>query len=351
MSTNTIYPKRKLESVPFQGQLDFIEKANRTKGQYQTFHRYHNNNNNNSYNHGVNNNNNNHHHHHHNNNHNHHQHYLQQQQQNKYALAAVAAAAAVQHQQQQTYLLQKQQAQQAALAQQKQQQQQQQQQQQNSHYMSYPSQSHVYAQTQPPPQVFADVPMEKTNSATISSSNQSVNNAPYDLKTNFMLYNGSSTSISSPTNSQFGSSKQNSTSSQSSSATTTTATFTTKLFDNHPGSSANNSPVLLPPNSNKNSSSSPPNLFLSTSNRGAGTGSPLLSANLTPTTTTFLNSPSLVPVGGSGSNTWNVGVSTPTTTSSIWGTRSSGTSTTLTPTPIAKSGSNIMSGFGSSNLW
>ena len=81
-----------------------------------------------------------------------------------------------------------------------------------------------------------------------------------------MLYNNSTNSIPSPTNSQYGGNggggggKQTSASSQSSGGGVAAAAtgFTTKLFDNSVGSNSN-SPILLPPNANRNPS--PPNLF------------------------------------------------------------------------------------------
>lgn len=356
MSAQTTYPKRNLEVIPFSYQLEFIDKvvSSPTKSQHQSSNRYHNNNNNN-------------HHHHHQNQHLHlhqqYQQYLQQQQQqNKYTLAAVAAAAALQQQQQQTFLLQQQQAQQAALAQKKQQQQQQKQtQHQHSQlFVNYNSQSPQVFALPTPPQVFGDVPMDKsiTNSSMFSSLSQPLNTTGnIDLKTNFMLYNNSTNSIPSPTNSQYGGNggggggKQTSASSQSSGAAAGAAAatgFTTKLFDNSVGSNSN-SPILLPPNANRNPS--PPNLFLSTNSSNNNNGSPLMGASMTPTSTSFLNnSPSLVTTGPISSNTWSMGVSTPTS-GSIWGNKSSGTSTTLTATPITKTSSNVMSSFNGSNLW
>lgn len=357
MSAQTTYPKRNLEVIPFSYQLEFIDKvvSSPTKSQHQSSNRYHNNNNNN-------------HHHHHQNQHLHlHQQYQQclqqQQQQNKYTLAAVAAAAALQQQQQQTFLLQQQQAQQAALAQKKQQQQQQQQKQtQHQHsqlFVNYNSQSPQVFALPTPPQVFGDVPMDKsiTNSSMFSSLSQPLNTTGnIDLKTNFMLYNNSTNSIPSPTNSQYGGNgggggKQTSASSQSSGgagAAVAATSFTTKLFDNSVGSNSN-SPILLPPNANRNPS--PPNLFLSTNSSNNNNGSPLMGASMTPTSTSFLNnSPSLVTTGPISSNTWSMGVSTPTS-GSIWGNKSSGTSTTLTATPITKTSSNVMSSFNGSNLW
>lgn len=352
MSAQTTYPKRNLEVIPFSYQLEFIDKvvSSPTKSQHQSSNRYHNNNNNN-------------HNHHHQNQHLHlhqqYQQYLQQQQQqNKYTLAAVAAAAALQQQQQQTFLLQQQQAQQAALAQKKQQQQQQQKQTQHQHsqlFVNYNSQSPQVFALPTPPQVFGDVPMDKsiTNSSMFSSLSQPLNTTGnIDLKTNFMLYNNSTNSIPSPTNSQYGGNggggggKQTSASSQSSGAAA--IGFTTKLFDNSVGSNSN-SPILLPPNANRNPS--PPNLFLSTNSSNNNNGSPLMGASMTPTSTSFLNnSPSLVTTGPISSNTWSMGVSTPTS-GSIWGNKSSGTSTTLTATPITKTSSNVMSSFNGSNLW
>lgn len=358
MSAQTTYPKRNLEVIPFSYQLEFIDKvvSSPTKSQHQSSNRYHNNNNNN-------------HHHHHQNQHLHlHQQYQQflqqQQQQNKYTLAAVAAAAALQQQQQQTFLLQQQQAQQAALAQKKQQQQQQQKQTQHQHsqlFVNYNSQSPQVFALPTPPQVFGDVPMDKsiTNSSMFSSLSQPLNTTGnIDLKTNFMLYNNSTNSIPSPTNSQYGGNggggggKQTSASSQSSGgggvAAAAATGFTTKLFDNSVGSNSN-SPILLPPNANRNPS--PPNLFLSTNSSNNNNGSPLMGASMTPTSTSFLNnSPSLVTTGPISSNTWSIGVSTPTS-GSIWGNKSSGTSTTLTATPITKTSSNVMSSFNGSNLW
>ena len=357
MSAQTTYPKRNLEVIPFSYQLEFIDKvvSSPTKSQHQSSNRYHNNNNNN-------------HNHHHQNQHLHlhqqYQQYLQQQQQqNKYTLAAVAAAAALQQQQQQTFLLQQQQAQQAALAQKKQQQQQQQQKQtQHQHsqlFVNYNSQSPQVFALPTPPQVFGDVPMDKsiTNSSMFSSLSQPLNTTGnIDLKTNFMLYNNSTNSIPSPTNSQYGGNggggKQTSASSQSSGgggfAAAAATGFTTKLFDNSVGSNSN-SPILLPPNANRNPS--PPNLFLSTNSSNNNNGSPLMGASMTPTSTSFLNnSPSLVTTGPISSNTWSMGVSTPTS-GSIWGNKSSGTSTTLTATPITKTSSNVMSSFNGSNLW
>lgn len=356
MSAQTTYPKRNLEVIPFSYQLEFIDKvvSSPTKSQHQSSNRYHNNNNNN-------------HHHHHQNQHLHlHQQYQQclqqQQQQNKYTLAAVAAAAALQQQQQQTFLLQQQQAQQAALAQKKQQQQQQQKQTQHQHsqlFVNYNSQSPQVFALPTPPQVFGDVPMDKsiTNSSMFSSLSQPLNTTGnIDLKTNFMLYNNSTNSIPSPTNSQYGGNgggggKQTSASSQSSGgagAAVAATSFTTKLFDNSVGSNSN-SPILLPPNANRNPS--PPNLFLSTNSSNNNNGSPLMGASMTPTSTSFLNnSPSLVTTGPISSNTWSMGVSTPTS-GSIWGNKSSGTSTTLTATPITKTSSNVMSSFNGSNLW
>lgn len=357
MSAQTTYPKRNLEVIPFSYQLEFIDKvvSSPTKSQHQSSNRYHNNNNNN-------------HHHHHQNQHLHlHQQYQQclqqQQQQNKYTLAAVAAAAALQQQQQQTFLLQQQQAQQAALAQKKQQQQQQQQKQtQHQHsqlFVNYNSQSPQVFALPTPPQVFGDVPMDKsiTNSSMFSSLSQPLNTTGnIDLKTNFMLYNNSTNSIPSPTISQYGGNgggggKQTSASSQSSGgagAAVAATSFTTKLFDNSVGSNSN-SPILLPPNANRNPS--PPNLFLSTNSSNNNNGSPLMGASMTPTSTSFLNnSPSLVTTGPISSNTWSMGVSTPTS-GSIWGNKSSGTSTTLTATPITKTSSNVMSSFNGSNLW
>jgi len=356
MSAQTTYPKRNLEVIPFSYQLEFIDKvvSSPTKSQHQSSNRYHNNNNNN-------------HHHHHQNQHLHlHQQYQQclqqQQQQNKYTLAAVAAAAALQQQQQQTFLLQQQQAQQAALAQKKQQQQQQQKQTQHQHsqlFVNYNSQSPQVFALPTPPQVFGDVPMDKsiTNSSMFSSLSQPLNTTGnIDLKTNFMLYNNSTNSIPSPTISQYGGNgggggKQTSASSQSSGgagAAVAATSFTTKLFDNSVGSNSN-SPILLPPNANRNPS--PPNLFLSTNSSNNNNGSPLMGASMTPTSTSFLNnSPSLVTTGPISSNTWSMGVSTPTS-GSIWGNKSSGTSTTLTATPITKTSSNVMSSFNGSNLW
>lgn len=356
MSAQTTYPKRNLEVIPFSYQLEFIDKvvSSPTKSQHQSSNRYHNNNNNN-------------HNHHHQNQHLHlhqqYQQYLQQQQQqNKYTLAAVAAAAALQQQQQQTFLLQQQQAQQAALAQKKQQQQQQQKQTQHQHsqlFVNYNSQSPQVFALPTPPQVFGDVPMDKsiTNSSMFSSLSQPLNTTGnIDLKTNFMLYNNSTNSIPSPTNSQYGGNgggggKQTSASSQSSGgagAAVAATSFTTKLFDNSVGSNSN-SPILLPPNANRNPS--PPNLFLSTNSSNNNNGSPLMGASMTPTSTSFLNnSPSLVTTGPISSNTWSMGVSTPTS-GSIWGNKSSGTSTTLTATPITKTSSNVMSSFNGSNLW
>lgn len=357
MSAQTTYPKRNLEVIPFSYQLEFIDKvvSSPTKSQHQSSNRYHNNNNNN-------------HNHHHQNQHLHlhqqYQQYLQQQQQqNKYTLAAVAAAAALQQQQQQTFLLQQQQGQQAALAQKKQQQQQQQQKQtQHQHsqlFVNYNSQSPQVFALPTPPQVFGDVPMDKsiTNSSMFSSLSQPLNTTGnIDLKTNFMLYNNSTNSIPSPTNSQYGGNggggKQTSASSQSSGgggvAAAAATGFTTKLFDNSVGSNSN-SPILLPPNANRNPS--PPNLFLSTNSSNNNNGSPLMGASMTPTSTSFLNnSPSLVTTGPISSNTWSMGVSTPTS-GSIWGNKSSGTSTTLTATPITKTSSNVMSSFNGSNLW
>lgn len=355
MSAQTTYPKRNLEVIPFSYQLEFIDKvvSSPTKSQHQSSNRYHNNNNNN-------------HNHHHQNQHLHlhqqYQQYLQQQQQqNKYTLAAVAAAAALQQQQQQTFLLQQQQAQQAALAQKKQQQQQQQKQTQHQHsqlFVNYNSQSPQVFALPTPPQVFGDVPMDKsiTNSSMFSSLSQPLNTTGnIDLKTNFMLYNNSTNSIPSPTNSQYGGNggggKQTSASSQSSGGGVAAAAatgFTTKLFDNSVGSNSN-SPILLPPNANRNPS--PPNLFLSTNSSNNNNGSPLMGASMTPTSTSFLNnSPSLVTTGPISSNTWSMGVSTPTS-GSIWGNKSSGTSTTLTATPITKTSSNVMSSFNGSNLW
>ena len=356
MSAQTTYPKRNLEVIPFSYQLEFIDKvvSSPTKSQHQSSNRYHNNNNNN-------------HHHHHQNQHLHlhqqYQQYLQQQQQqNKYTLAAVAAAAALQQQQQQTFLLQQQQAQQAALAQKKQQQQQQQKQTQHQHsqlFVNYNSQSPQVFALPTPPQVFGDVPMDKsiTNSSMFSSLSQPLNTTGnIDLKTNFMLYNNSTNSIPSPTISQYGGNgggggKQTSASSQSSGGGVAAAAatgFTTKLFDNSVGSNSN-SPILLPPNANRNPS--PPNLFLSTNSSNNNNGSPLMGASMTPTSTSFLNnSPSLVTTGPISSNTWSMGVSTPTS-GSIWGNKSSGTSTTLTATPITKTSSNVMSSFNGSNLW
>lgn len=356
MSAQTTYPKRNLEVIPFSYQLEFIDKvvSSPTKSQHQSSNRYHNNNNNN-------------HHHHHQNQHLHlHQQYQQclqqQQQQNKYTLAAVAAAAALQQQQQQTFLLQQQQAQQAALAQKKQQQQQQQKQTQHQHsqlFVNYNSQSPQVFALPTPPQVFGDVPMDKsiTNSSMFSSLSQPLNTTGnIDLKTNFMLYNNSTNSIPSPTISQYGGNgggggKQTSASSQSSGGGVAAAAatgFTTKLFDNSVGSNSN-SPILLPPNANRNPS--PPNLFLSTNSSNNNNGSPLMGASMTPTSTSFLNnSPSLVTTGPISSNTWSMGVSTPTS-GSIWGNKSSGTSTTLTATPITKTSSNVMSSFNGSNLW
>lgn len=356
MSAQTTYPKRNLEVIPFSYQLEFIDKvvSSPTKSQHQSSNRYHNNNNNN-------------HNHHHQNQHLHlHQQYQQclqqQQQQNKYTLAAVAAAAALQQQQQQTFLLQQQQAQQAALAQKKQQQQQQQKQTQHQHsqlFVNYNSQSPQVFALPTPPQVFGDVPMDKsiTNSSMFSSLSQPLNTTGnIDLKTNFMLYNNSTNSIPSPTNSQYGGNgggggKQTSASSQSSGGGVAAAAatgFTTKLFDNSVGSNSN-SPILLPPNANRNPS--PPNLFLSTNSSNNNNGSPLMGASMTPTSTSFLNnSPSLVTTGPISSNTWSMGVSTPTS-GSIWGNKSSGTSTTLTATPITKTSSNVMSSFNGSNLW
>lgn len=356
MSAQTTYPKRNLEVIPFSYQLEFIDKvvSSPTKSQHQSSNRYHNNNNNN-------------HNHHHQNQHLHlhqqYQQYLQQQQQqNKYTLAAVAAAAALQQQQQQTFLLQQQQAQQAALVQKKQQQQQQQKQTQHQHsqlFVNYNSQSPQVFALPTPPQVFGDVPMDKsiTNSSMFSSLSQPLNTTGnIDLKTNFMLYNNSTNSIPSPTNSQYGGNgggggKQTSASSQSSGGGVAAAAatgFTTKLFDNSVGSNSN-SPILLPPNANRNPS--PPNLFLSTNSSNNNNGSPLMGASMTPTSTSFLNnSPSLVTTGPISSNTWSMGVSTPTS-GSIWGNKSSGTSTTLTATPITKTSSNVMSSFNGSNLW
>lgn len=356
MSAQTTYPKRNLEVIPFSYQLEFIDKvvSSPTKSQHQSSNRYHNNNNNN-------------HNHHHQNQHLHlhqqYQQYLQQQQQqNKYTLAAVAAAAALQQQQQQTFLLQQQQAQQAALAQKKQQQQQQQKQTQHQHsqlFVNYNSQSPQVFALPTPPQVFGDVPMDKsiTNSSMFSSLSQPLNTTGnIDLKTNFMLYNNSTNSIPSPTISQYGGNgggggKQTSASSQSSGgagAAVAATSFTTKLFDNSVGSNSN-SPILLPPNANRNPS--PPNLFLSTNSSNNNNGSPLMGASMTPTSTSFLNnSPSLVTTGPISSNTWSMGVSTPTS-GSIWGNKSSGTSTTLTATPITKTSSNVMSSFNGSNLW
>ena len=174
-------------------------------------------------------------------------------------------------------MLQQQQAQQAALAQKKQQQQQQQQQQQkqtqHQHsqlFVNYNSQSPQVFALPTPPQVFGDVPMDKsiTNSSMFSSLSQPLNTTGnIDLKTNFMLYNNSTNSIPSPTNSQYGGNggggggKQTSASSQSSGGGVAAAAatgFTTKLFDNSVGSNSN-SPILLPPNANRNPS--PPNLF------------------------------------------------------------------------------------------
>ena len=266
MSAQTTYPKRNLEVIPFSYQLEFIDKvvSSPTKSQHQSSNRYHNNNNNN-------------HNHHHQNQHLHlhqqYQQYLQQQQQqNKYTLAAVAAAAALQQQQQQTFC----------------------------YNNSKPNKQHwlkrnnnnnnnrskhsinihnclliiipnpqVFA-LPTPPQVFGDVPMDKsiTNSSMFSSLSQPLNTTGnIDLKTNFMLYNNSTNSIPSPTNSQYGGNggggggKQTSASSQSSGGGVAAAAatgFTTKLFDNSVGSNSN-SPILLPPNANRNPS--PPNLF------------------------------------------------------------------------------------------
>ena len=339
MSAQTTYPKRNLEVIPFSYQLEFIDKvvSSPTKSQHQSSNRYHNNNNNN-------------HHHHHQNQHLHlhqqYQQYLQQQQQqNKYTLAAVAAAAALQQQQQQTFLLQ---------------QQKQTQHQHSQLFVNYNSQSPQVFALPTPPQVFGDVPMDKsiTNSSMFSSLSQPLNTTGnIDLKTNFMLYNNSTNSIPSPTNSQYGGNggggggKQTSASSQSSGAAAGAAAatgFTTKLFDNSVGSNSN-SPILLPPNANRNPS--PPNLFLSTNSSNNNNGSPLMGASMTPTSTSFLNnSPSLVTTGPISSNTWSMGVSTPTS-GSIWGNKSSGTSTTLTATPITKTSSNVMSILNGSNLW
>ncbi|EGW34179.1 uncharacterized protein SPAPADRAFT_59612 [Spathaspora passalidarum NRRL Y-27907] len=357
MSTTTSYPKRKLELIPFNNQIEYIDKVivNNSKHQNQ-FSNY-----GSRYNHG-----------HGGHGHNHHN-----QQQNKYALAAVAVAAAVQHQQQQHYLLQQQQ--QVRQGQQQKQgyysggyQQQQQQQQYNPpQYQKQPSQTSspqmygLQQQPQPqqyqPPQIFADVGPsvlpEANNSFTQGqqTTGGSSSQAPgYDLKTNFMIYNNSSNSISSPT-SQQPQLKQSSVSSASSAtATLPGGPLLPKLFDSIGTNSTNNSPILLPPNANTYKNSSPPDLFLSnTTGNSTSTlnNSPPLVNTPTPTTN-FFSSPSLLP--GSSSN-WNT--SNPST-SSIWGQSSNSFKSNITlanpttsTTATGNGKNNLLSSFGSTNLW
>ena len=371
MSSTTVYPKRKIESVPFGQQLEVINKVslNNSKNQGQTakYHQnYHHHHHQNKYNGSFHNNNNNHMNkgnngHYGYNNHHH------VQQQNKYALAAVAAAAAVQHQQQQTFLLQqqavlarKQQQQQQQYKQQLQQQhhhQQQQQQQQQRHQQqqhlqqqhlqqpqqfrytngnqflqqqncqgyAYPSQDQGFSAfnvqqsqmfTQPPPQVFADL-----NNSTLLDQNTTGGSGQSQLRNNFLMSNGSSNSVNSST-----------------SSSNSTPTGYPKVFDTNSIKSFENRGSI-----DKNS---PPNLYLPTNVPPMSSGAPFFNSPTLSSTTTPTQS-----------NIWNGdnhGGSTPTAGSSaigsIWAKAPDGPSL-LSSNKNATMNTGPISSFAASKIW
>lgn len=336
MSSPTIseYPKRKLDLVPFNFQLEVIETALSTVSKTMAQKRY----NNTNYQQGY---------YQYNQNHN---------QQNKYALAAVAAAAAVQHQQQQTFLLQQQILQQQQQLQQYQYQQNQQNQQNNQNnqnqrsqhnqqlqqnlnqqnlnqqylnqqYLNYLPQYQpiLHLQSQPGTQLMQQSPQhgnrpvqgvqqqvplsslahqnQAYGSQDLSSSSSVLSETPIqypplssgprgsassatstlsmpqaiDFSNNFMMCDGSSHSLTSPNLSGPPSSSGHT---QSLSvqqqllqpALKQSTPLHSKLFDSIHDTNLMNSPILLPPNSNNSNKSSPPNLFLSTSGSNSLSG-------------------------------------------------------------------------------
>lgn len=309
-TTTPTYAKRKLELVPFNSQLEIIDKAilNVSKtllnsNQYTNVHRS-------SYNNNSGNNNN---------------HSHNQNLQNKYALAAVAAAATVQ-QQQQNYMLQ-----------------------QQSH-----QQSHQQQYKDINPYMFHGQGMgfsKDQGELSSSSSLLSENNAPlpYDFQNNFITSSGSNNSVTSPTAGQLN--QLPATDSQKHALQSHIQPQLQNLsqppmpgFIFDPMASDNskinsNSPTLLQPQataySNKGSNNSPPNLFLSNSSSGANAVNSVNSNN--PVTTNFLESPSLLSSGKNISNNWPVNSSNTNAInhSSIWGANPSTSSSSMIPSNLA----------------
>lgn len=325
-TTTPTYAKRKLELIPFNSQLEIIDKAilNVSKtllnsNQYNNVHRS-----------GYNNNSGN------NNNHSH-----NQNLQNKYALAAVAATAAVQ-QQQQNYMLQ--------------------QQSQQQHYKDInPYMFHAQGMG-----FNKDQGELSSSSSLLSESNAPL---PYDFQNNFITSNGSNNSVTSPTAGPLN---------QPSAINSQTHTLQSHLqplqnlsqppmpgFIFDPMASDNSkikssSPTSLQPqataSSSKASNNSPPNLFLSTSSSGANALNSVNSNN--PVTTNFLESPSLLSSGKNISSNWPVNSSNTNAInhSSIWGANPSTSSSSMIPSNLANLDSNsesqisIQNSFGGS-VW
>lgn len=324
-SSNSGCGKRELDLIPFNSQLEVIERAllsqsrvQSNTNQYVNTHRY-------GYNNGSNN---------HKNTHNQHQN-QNQNQQNKYALAAVAAAAAVQHQQ--GHLLHQ------------------------SNRNSY-SQQQPQVHTQPrqyndySPYMYASqkVGLDKlgehgdmSNASLLSDNNSLV---PYDFHNTVMTSsNGNNNSSSSPTTVSSNQPSARDLQSQQPQPqpqfqNLTQASKPGFMFDPMNSDNISNSPTSLNPqhsaSSSKTNKNSPPNLFMSTPNLPQ----PTVNASTTSASTAnnFLNSPSLLPSVNGISNNWGNGNTNAKTInhSSIWGANPSLSSSNLD----SNSGNNISLG-------
>ncbi|CAR66021.1 DEHA2G22374p [Debaryomyces hansenii CBS767] len=332
-TTTPAYAKRKLELVPFNSQLEIIDKAilnlskmSSNSNQYINVHRS-----------GYNNNSG---------NNNPHNHSSNQNSQNKYALAAVAAAAAVQ-QQQQNYMLQQQSHQQS-----------QQQQYKDINPYVFHAQGMSFNKDQG----------ELSSSSSLMSEKSAP--LPYDFQNNFITSNGSNNSVSSPTAGPLNQSPaidpQNhalQSHLQPQLQNLSQPRMPGFIFD--PMASDNSkikssSPTSLQSqataSSSKASNNSPPNLFLSTSSSGANAVNSVNSNN--PVTTNFLESPSLLSGGKNISSNWPVNSSNTNAInhSSIWGANPSTSSSSMMPSNFANLDSkseskiSIQNNFGGS-MW
>lgn len=316
--SGSIYPKRKLDCIPFNSQIEVIDKAILVgsksllnSNQYTNVHR--------SGYHGG-----------HDTNHSHNQNH-----QTKYALAAVTAAAAVQ--QQQNYMLQ-------------------QSQQQSSQSQSYNEINPYAYQSQ---NINFNNGGDRGEIASSSLMLEKNIQLPYDFQNDFLASNGSSNSVSSPTTGplnhpqnadlqshQFQSQPQ--LDHQLSQPPMPGFIFEPMISDN--SNIKSNSPTSLQPqptsSSNKTENSSPPNLLLSTATMPTNNNS------------RFLDSPSLLPSVKNIPGNWSASNSNANALNqtSIWGANLNLSSSSMIPSNLSKFDPNsdnkisIQNNFGSS-LW